>query len=60
MNDRNIGQEVLEGIREIKAGKGRRHTVQIPGDAKAIRKRIELSQSEPAKSYEVLSVMSFQ
>ena len=46
MNDRDIGQEVLDGIQSIKAGKGRRYTVRIPQDVKAIRERMKLSQAE--------------
>ncbi|MBF0399832.1 MAG: type II toxin-antitoxin system MqsA family antitoxin [Magnetococcales bacterium] len=45
MSGRDIGQELLEGIQAIKAGQGRRVTVQIPGDVKVIRDRMELSQS---------------
>ncbi|MEO5353774.1 MAG: helix-turn-helix domain-containing protein, partial [Magnetococcus sp. XQGC-1] len=45
MSKRNIGQELLEGIQAIKAGQGRRVIVQIPGDVKAIRDRMDLSQS---------------
>lgn len=45
MSKRDIGQELLEGIQAIKAGQGRRVTVQIPGDVKAIRDRMDLSQS---------------
>jgi putative transcriptional regulator len=45
MSKRNIGQELLEGIQAIKAGQGQRVTVQIPGDVKAIRDRMDMSQS---------------
>lgn len=45
MSKRDIGQEVLDGIQAIKAGKGRRVTVQVPGDVKAIRDGMSLSQS---------------
>ena len=45
MSKRNIGQELLEGIQAIKAGQGRRVVVQIPGDVKEIRDRMDLSQS---------------
>ncbi len=38
MSKRNIGQELLEGIRAIKAGQGRRITIQIPGDVKEIQR----------------------
>ena len=42
---RNIGQEILDGIRAIKASKGKGRTVKIPDDVRAIRERMELSQS---------------
>ncbi|MGA9851323.1 MAG: helix-turn-helix domain-containing protein [Gammaproteobacteria bacterium] len=42
---RDIGRETLEGIRAIKAGKGKKNTVKIPGDVRVIRERIGISQS---------------
>lgn len=42
---RNIGEELLEGIREIKAGKGKRYQVTVPADVNVIRKKLNLSQS---------------
>lgn len=42
---RNIGQELLAGIRAIKAGKGKRVTVEITQDVQSIRERMGLSQS---------------
>lgn len=42
---RNIGQELLDGIRAIKAGKGKRVTVEITQDVQSIRERMGLSQS---------------
>lgn len=46
MKKRNIGQEVLEGVREIKAGKAARQTViNIPAEIKAIRENMDLSQA---------------
>lgn len=42
---RDIGQEILEGIRAIKAGKGKRRTVKVPDDVHVIRERMGLSQS---------------
>lgn len=42
---RNIGEELLEGIQAIKEGKGKRYTVEVPSDVKAIRDRMALSQS---------------
>lgn len=50
MKKRNIGQEVLEGIREIKAGKAARRTVvNIPAEIKSIREKMDLSQAEFAE-----------
>ncbi|MEO7478679.1 MAG: helix-turn-helix domain-containing protein [Lysobacteraceae bacterium] len=45
---RDIGAEVLEAIREIKAGGGRRHKLQI-SQATEARLKLELSQAEFAK-----------
>ena len=42
---RDIGQELLDSIREIKAGGGKRTRIEIPEDVKAIRERLDLSQS---------------
>jgi len=42
---RNIGQEILEGLRAVKRGKGRRIEVKLPDNVQAIRERTGLSQS---------------
>ena len=42
---RDIGQELLDGIKAIQKGKGKRKTVQMPPDVKTIRQKIGLSQS---------------
>ncbi len=42
---RDIGQEILNGIHAIKTGKGKRHTVKVPDGVRAIRERMDLSQS---------------
>lgn len=42
---RNIGQELLSGIRAIKAGKGKRVKVEVTQDVQSIRERMGLSQS---------------
>ncbi len=42
---RDIGQEPLAGIEAIKSGKGKRVTVNLPTDVKAIRNKTGLSQS---------------
>jgi len=43
--NRDIGQELLDGITAIKKGKGKRKTVQLPPNVKRIRDKIGLSQS---------------
>ncbi|MCP5106993.1 MAG: helix-turn-helix domain-containing protein [bacterium] len=50
MSDRDIGQEILEGIREIKAFKEgkvslRTQTLKDPSPSKKIRERLKLSQN---------------
>jgi len=50
MSKRDIGQEVLEGIREIKAYKAgekklRTHTLREPAPPQVIRAKLKLSQS---------------
>ena len=42
---RDIGQEILNSIREIKAGGGKRKHIKVPEDIKSIRQRLNLSQS---------------
>ena len=42
---RNIGQELLDSIKEIKNGSGKRYNVELPADVKTIRERLDLSQS---------------
>jgi putative transcriptional regulator len=50
MSKRDIGQEILEGIREVKAYKAgakvlRVHTLKEPAPPKVIRKKLKLSQA---------------
>lgn len=45
MKKRDIGQEILEGVKAIKEGKGRRFKVELPSDVKKIREGLNLSQS---------------
>lgn len=50
-NERNIGQEILDGIREIKAYKAgqvtlKSYTVQEPASPRLIRQRLQLSQTK--------------
>ena len=50
MNDRDIGEEILEGIRELKSFKKgrvklRTRNLNEPSPAKAIREKLKLSQS---------------
>ncbi len=50
LSKRDIGKEVLESIREMKKGKiGRRTTINVPAEIKAIREEMDLSQSEFAE-----------
>ncbi len=44
MSKRTIGQEILESIREIKAGKGKRIEIAEP-DIRSVREKVGLSQS---------------
>ena len=51
MNQRNIGQEILEGIREVKAHRTgeialRMHEIKQPAPPQEIRARLNLSQAE--------------
>ena len=51
MSERNIGMEILEGIREIKAYKAgrlalRTHKLKRPAPPQRIRARLQLSQAE--------------
>jgi len=51
MSERDIGQEILEGIQEIKAHKAgkktlRTHTLEAPAPVRVIRNKLKLSQSE--------------
>jgi putative transcriptional regulator len=45
VSKRDIGQELLEGVRAIKRGEGKRRKVEMPRDVRAIRERAGLSQS---------------
>lgn len=45
MKKRDIGQEILEGVKAIKEGKGKRFKVELPSDVKKIREHLNLSQS---------------
>ncbi len=44
-SERNIGQEILDAVKEIKAGGGRRFTVSVPSVVEA-RQNTGMSQSE--------------
>jgi hypothetical protein len=51
MSKRDIGQEILDGIREIKAFKAdqvslRTHTLKEPASPQVIRAKLKLSQSD--------------
>lgn len=43
---RNLGQILINGIREIKAGGGKRYTVEVTEDNKSIRERLGMTQQE--------------
>ena len=45
MKKRDFGQEILEGVKTVKEGKGRRIKVALPSDVKKIREHLHLSQS---------------
>ncbi len=45
MTHRDIGQEILEGVRAIKRGEGRRRAISASADIADIRRRLDLSQS---------------
>lgn len=45
MKKRDIGAELLGGIRAIKRGKGKRYEVELPQDVQAIRDSMGLSQA---------------
>ena len=50
MKKRDIGQEVLESIKEIKGGKPARRTVlDVPAEIRGIRDKLDLSQAEFAE-----------
>ncbi|MCC7201974.1 MAG: helix-turn-helix domain-containing protein [Nitrospirae bacterium] len=45
MKKRDIGQEILDGIKDIKKGRGNKFMVEVPSDVKKIRDNLNLSQS---------------
>ncbi len=45
MKKRDIGLEILEGIRAIKKGEGKRFKVEVPANVKETREHLRLSQS---------------
>lgn len=45
MDKRDIGQELLDSVQAIRQGDGRRFTVSVPTDIKAIREAMKLTQS---------------
>lgn len=49
MAKRNIGRELLDSVREIKAGGGRRYRVVRPAQIRSIRERVGVSQAEFAR-----------
>ena len=45
---RNIGEEILQAIRDIKAGRGKRTIICRPHDISAAREKLQLSQHQLA------------
>ncbi len=45
---RNIGEEVLQAIRDIKAGRGKRTIVFRPNDVARVREKLKITQSQLA------------
>lgn len=45
MTSRNIGEEILQSLQDIKAGEGTLVKVSVPEDIKSIRSDLRLSQS---------------
>ena len=45
MTKRDIGQEILDGLREIKKGHGKKFMVKEPSSVKSVRHKLALSQS---------------
>lgn len=50
---RNIGEEILSAITEIKAGSGTRYAIHTPDDIRRARAQLELSQSGFASALHV-------
>lgn len=44
MTERNIGEEILQSLQDIKSGEGTRVKVVVPQDIQEIRRRLNLSQ----------------
>lgn len=42
---RDLAKELLQGINEIKKGKGKKYTIEVPEDIVDIRQELNLSQS---------------
>ena len=43
--NRDINAELIQSVEDMKAGRGRRFTIDVPGDIKKLRSRLNLSQS---------------
>jgi putative transcriptional regulator len=46
---RNIGQEMIDSLHEIKAGGGRRYRFTAPGEIRQIREGVGVSQANSAR-----------
>jgi putative transcriptional regulator len=45
MKKRDIGNEILKSIKDIKSGKGKKYSVNIADDIKHIREELKISQN---------------
>lgn len=50
---RDYEQELIDSVRALKRGEGRRFTVTVPDDVKALRAKIGLSQAEFAVRFNI-------
>jgi putative transcriptional regulator len=49
ISKRNVGQEMIDSLREIKAGGGRRYRFTAPGEIRQIREGVGVSQANFAR-----------
>lgn len=58
-NSKDLGDRLIDGIREIKSGKGKRYTVELPTGVRLVRARMGLTQVEFAERLNI-SVRTLQ